>query len=92
MRFELTILTQEDPMDESVDIRRCPGGSIDFNFYRRRAVRQRRLAQRLWLQRAMSTVTVPLAGFAAGIARALGDRAKPVQRCCSARERLACCA
>ncbi len=92
MRFELPILTQEGPMHDSADIRRCPDGSIDVNFYQRRAVRERRLARRLWLQRAMATVTMQLAGFAAGIARALGDRAKPVQRCCSARERLACCA
>ncbi len=36
-------------MIQSLDIRRHPDGSIDFDFYRRRATRQRRLARRLVL-------------------------------------------
>jgi len=34
-------------MMNSLDVRRHPDGSIDFDFYRQRAVRQRRLARRL---------------------------------------------
>jgi predicted rRNA methylase YqxC with S4 and FtsJ domains len=37
-------------MIKSLDVRRNPDGSIDFDFYRRRAIRRRRLALRLVLK------------------------------------------
>lgn len=38
-------------MQPTLDIRRHGDGSIDFDFYRRRAVRRRRLARRMIVQR-----------------------------------------
>jgi hypothetical protein len=77
-------------MDQSADIRRNPDGSIDFDFYRRRAARARRLAQRLWVKRHIAAGVELMASIAAAIAASLGNR--PAEPCCSERERLVCCA
>lgn len=76
-------------MGYSADVRRNPDGSIDFNYYRRRAARERRIAQRNWFKRSISAVMRLLAAFAAAPERALGNSAKP---CCSPGERAVCCA
>jgi hypothetical protein len=60
------------------DVRRHPDGSIDFNFYRRRAARRRAQAMR----RLVSRVTLhrnPLVGVAvlAAIAMAIGTPGTP---------------
>jgi hypothetical protein len=43
-------------MIKSLDVRRNPDGSIDFDFYRRRAIRRRRLALRLVLKNRLAAI------------------------------------
>jgi hypothetical protein len=43
-------------MIKSLDVRRHPDGSIDFDFYRRRAIRRRRLALRLVLKNRLAAI------------------------------------
>jgi hypothetical protein len=79
-------------MDHSPDIRRNPDGSIDFDFYRRRADRARRLAQRLWVKRNIAAWVELVASVVAAIAASLGNSTRPAEPCCPAHERLVCCA
>lgn len=92
MRFESSIIGREGMRDPTSAIHRNPDGSIDFDFYRRRAIGERRLARRIWLKRKLD-LCVRL-GIAAirGIRQIAYGRTAPIGRCCSAAERAACCA
>ena len=43
-------------MIQSLDVRRHPDGSIDFDFYRRRATRRRRLVRRFVFRHYLSAI------------------------------------
>ena len=61
-------------MTKPFSIRRDCDGAIDFDFYRRRATRQRRLAQRLAIRKAIAAVARALRAV---VARAARSRARP---------------
>ncbi len=92
MRFEREIYDRERPMDRSADVRRNPDESIDFDFYRRRAIYQRRMAKRIWARNAFRGLAQFVQGVVADIRARAADRSAPVARCCSAAERALCCA
>jgi hypothetical protein len=52
----LASLEREGTMNKSLDVRRHPDGSIDFDFYRRRATRRRRLVLRLVLKSRLAAI------------------------------------
>jgi hypothetical protein len=92
MRFEREIHDREGPMDQSADIRRQPDGSIDFDFYRRRAIYQRRMAKRIWLKNTLRVLAQFAQGSVASLRVRAAGRSAPVARCCLAVERAVCCA
>jgi hypothetical protein len=57
-------------MRPSLDVRRHHDGTIDFDFYRRRAVRRRRLARRLMLRHYGAAARKILRASIAAVARA----------------------
>ncbi len=91
MMFEREIYDRQRPMDYSAEVRRNPDESIDFDFYRRRAIYERRMAKRIWARNASGLAQFVQAGVADIRARA-ADRSAPVARCCSAADRAVCCA
>jgi len=55
-------------MQPILAIRRHSDGSIDFDFYRRRAMRRRRLARRVFVRHCLTTVRHTVAATVSAIA------------------------
>ena len=91
MRFELPIIDKEGPMDQPRSIHRNLDGSIDFDFYRRRASRERRFAQRLWVRHNLAILSRMLNYVAVSIMRTAFRRALPLRTCCLTAARRECC-
>ena len=92
MRFELEIQDREGPMGRSAEIRRYADGNIGFDFYRRRAVYEWRMAKRVWLKNTLRMLAQFAQGSIASLRTRAADRSAPVARCCLAAERVVCCA
>jgi len=92
MRFEIPVVDAEGPIDQPLSIRRHADGAIDFDFYRRRAHRQRLLARRLWLKRNLTALVKMVSSTKANVERMAFRRAPPLSTCCLAATRRECCA
>jgi hypothetical protein len=58
-------------MNQQPQVRRHPDGSINFDFYRQRATRQRRLAKQLLMRRCSAFIYQGLIGFFAHLSGGL---------------------
>ncbi len=63
-------------MIQSLDIRRHPDGSIDFDFYRRRATRRRRLARRAVFRHYLLVIGQAVRDTVSAIRRSMVDRSQ----------------
>ena len=63
-------------MIQSLDIRRHPDGSIDFDFYRRRATRRRRLARRAVFRHYLLVIGQAVRATISAIRRSMVDRSQ----------------
>jgi hypothetical protein len=66
--------------------------SVDFDFYRRRAVHERRQAKQVWLKALLRWLAQYARAGAASFGQHAAGRSAPLARCCLAAERRVCCA
>ncbi len=77
-------------MDHLVNVQRCADGAIDFDFYRRRAQRQRRQARRDLLKRGIAALLRSLSDAIAEAKRLALRPAPPLTTCCVTAQRRCC--
>ncbi len=84
--------TRFDPESFAEAVDRTTQASIDFDFYRRRAAYERRIAQQAWLKNTLRGLTHFARVALTSIRQRASDRTAIVSRCCLAAERAVCCA